>query len=162
MADFVTLSCPSCGGKLEITKDLDRFACGYCGREQVVRRGGGVVSLAPVIEELKQVHAGVDRAASELAIQRLKQDISDLEQRKKEIEKSGPLRFLGLVFLVGLVLGIWGIIDHQTTDCVLAAVLIVLPLGLLTWYLSVKVTPIDNELKQKRAELAKHKEVVSA
>jgi hypothetical protein len=161
MADFVTLSCPSCGGKLEITSDLDRFACGYCGKEQVVRRGGGVVSLAPVVEGLKQVQVGVDKTASELALQRLKQDIADLEKRKHEIQKSGPIRGLAFVLLVGLVLGIWGIIDHQTTNCVAAVVLIVLPFALLTWYSSVKVKPIDNELEQKRAELAKHERIVS-
>jgi len=40
MADFVSLTCPSCNGKLQIGKDLDRFACGYCGTEFVVNRGG--------------------------------------------------------------------------------------------------------------------------
>lgn len=41
MADFVSLTCPSCNGKLQIGKDLDRFACSYCGTEFVVNRGGG-------------------------------------------------------------------------------------------------------------------------
>jgi predicted RNA-binding Zn-ribbon protein involved in translation (DUF1610 family) len=41
MADFVSLICPACNGKLQIGKDLDRFACGYCGTEFVVNRGGG-------------------------------------------------------------------------------------------------------------------------
>jgi len=36
MADFVSSTCPSCNGKLQIGKDLDRFACGYCGTEFVV------------------------------------------------------------------------------------------------------------------------------
>lgn len=46
MADFVSLTCPSCKGKLQIGKDLDRFACGYCGTEFVVNRGGGDFALA--------------------------------------------------------------------------------------------------------------------
>ena len=50
MADFVTLTCPSCGGKLQLTPDLNRFACAYCGHEHVVRRGVVVVSLSPVVE----------------------------------------------------------------------------------------------------------------
>ena len=41
MADFVTLSCPSCGGKLEVTRDIERFACAHCGREHIVKRTGG-------------------------------------------------------------------------------------------------------------------------
>lgn len=36
MADFVSLTCPSCNGKLQIGQELDRFACGYCGTEFVV------------------------------------------------------------------------------------------------------------------------------
>ena len=55
MADFVSLTCPSCNGKLQIGKDLERFACGYCGTECVVNRGGGIVSLSPVVEGLKRV-----------------------------------------------------------------------------------------------------------
>lgn len=47
MADFVSLTCPSCNGKLRIGKELDRFACGYCGTEFVVNRGrGGDFALA--------------------------------------------------------------------------------------------------------------------
>ncbi len=46
MADFVSLTCPSCNGKLQIGKDLERFACGYCGTEFVVNRGGGDFALA--------------------------------------------------------------------------------------------------------------------
>jgi Flp pilus assembly protein TadB len=162
MADFVTLSCPSCGGKLEITNDLDRFACGYCGKEQVVRRTGGVVSLAPVVEGLKQVQAGVDKTASELAIRRLREDIAELEKKKEEAGNSGPLPFLlGLAGLVGLGLGIWGIIGHQSNLCVWSVLLIVLIIGPLAWYMNKRAKPIDDELEKKRAELARHERLVS-
>jgi hypothetical protein len=84
MADFVTLSCPTCGGKLQVTPDLDRFACAHCGNEHVVRRGGGIVSLAPVVEGIDKVRVGVDKTASELAIRRLKEEIADLRRRREE------------------------------------------------------------------------------
>jgi primosomal protein N' len=80
MSDFITLSCPPCGGKLEITQDIERFACSHCGGEHVVRRGGGIVSLAPIVAGLKQVQVGVDKTASELAIQRLTGEILELQQ----------------------------------------------------------------------------------
>ena len=54
MADFVTLTCPSCGGKLQITQDIERFACAHCGREHIVKRSGGIVSLSPIIDALKK------------------------------------------------------------------------------------------------------------
>lgn len=85
MPDFVSLSCPSCGAKLQVTRDLERFACGFCGNELTVRRGGGIISLAPVVEGLERVatgvtrvQQGVDRTASELAIQRLRRDQDEL------------------------------------------------------------------------------------
>ena len=84
-SDFITLACPNCGGKLEITPDVERFACKYCGNEHLVRRSGGVVSLAPVMEGLKrvegkfdQVLTGSDRLAAEQTIQRLKEEIQAL------------------------------------------------------------------------------------
>lgn len=50
MTDFVTLTCPSCGGKLQITQDIDHFACAHCGTEHTVRRTDGTISLAPGIQ----------------------------------------------------------------------------------------------------------------
>ena len=40
MADFVSLTCPACNGKLQISKDLERFACRNSCTEFVVNRGG--------------------------------------------------------------------------------------------------------------------------
>lgn len=82
MADFVTLTCPSCGGKLQITNDTERFACERCGTEHLVKRGGGVISLAPVFDKLEKVHTSVDKATAELAITRIKEEIVELERRK--------------------------------------------------------------------------------
>jgi len=86
MADFVTLSCPSCGGKLQITNDIERFACGYCGKEHIVKRGGGIVTLSPVIDGLKRIQEGTDRTASELAILRLGNEITEIERGINEIQ----------------------------------------------------------------------------
>ena len=87
-SDFITLSCPNCGGKLEITPDMERFACKYCGMEHLVNRAGGSVSLAPVVEGLKRVETkfdrvltGSDRLAAEQTIQRLKAEIPELEKQ---------------------------------------------------------------------------------
>jgi DNA-directed RNA polymerase subunit RPC12/RpoP len=79
MADFLSLSCPSCGGKLQITSDIERFACSYCGTEQIVKRGGGIISLTPVIDGLKNIKVGVDKTSSELALIRLNREILELE-----------------------------------------------------------------------------------
>jgi DNA-directed RNA polymerase subunit RPC12/RpoP len=78
MADFIPLECPNCGARLEVTEDLDRFACSHCGNQLMVRRGGGIVALKPVVDELKGVRAGTDKTASELAIPRLEKEIAEL------------------------------------------------------------------------------------
>jgi ribosomal protein S27E len=49
MPGFITLSCPACGNKLQITEDIDRVACAACGNEHIVNRSGGVITLKPVI-----------------------------------------------------------------------------------------------------------------
>lgn len=79
MIEFVALTCPSCGAKLEIAKDVEQFACGYCNTEYIVRRNGGVVSLSPLAENLRKIQSGTDKTASELAIKRLQKEIYNLE-----------------------------------------------------------------------------------
>lgn len=79
--EFITLSCPSCGGQLKVTSDLERFACAYCGTEHIVRRGEGTVSLQPMVEGLRHIQFGTDRTASELAIQRLTPEIDRIKEK---------------------------------------------------------------------------------
>lgn len=122
-SEFITLSCPSCGGKLQITSDIERFACTYCGNEQVVRRGGGIVSLAPVMEGLQKVQASSDRVGAELAIQRLGPQVITAKANYEAIKastafeiKSGRTysnkwaRLFRLAFLVSLPVGLVWII----------------------------------------------------
>ena len=85
MSEFITLTCPSCGGKLQITTSMERFACEFCGNEHVVIRQGGVVYLKPIIETLQNIQVGTDKTVSELAIARLKNEIDEIEKVKKEI-----------------------------------------------------------------------------
>jgi len=106
MPDLVTLSCPSCGGKLNITNDIERFACGHCGREHVVKRAGGIVSLSPVVEALKKVEVVVDKTASELAINRLQREIDELRSQRTALIASSPKPHLNVVFPFLIVAGI--------------------------------------------------------
>lgn len=90
MAEFVTLSCPSCGGKLQITPDVDRFACFHCGNEHVVLRSDGVVALKPLQDSLAGLTRATDRTASEMAIQRLRDEITRLEAAKVQVADKLP------------------------------------------------------------------------
>ena len=44
MPDFITLTCPTCGAKLNITQDLERYACAHCGNEYITNRVGGITT----------------------------------------------------------------------------------------------------------------------
>jgi len=109
--EMIKLQCPSCGGKLEVGNDLERFACGYCGTAIIVRRSGGTVSLAPVVEGLANVQRGVDRTAAELALSRLERDITKLREEANEALARSQLglaktlkssRIAGLLAVIGL------------------------------------------------------------
>ncbi len=88
MPDFVTLTCPTCGGKLQITNDIDRFACGHCGNEQIVKRSGGIVSIAPVMEGLQKIESATSATVDELSIRRLRDEINE---SRNEVERLARL-----------------------------------------------------------------------
>ncbi len=171
MADFVSLTCPSCGSRLQVTNDLEMFACGYCGNELVVRRGGGIVSLAPVVAGLDKVQQsvvnvgiGVDRTASELAIQRLRQDLHGLEQEWQEVDAE---KSIGIgAGIVGLVLG-WLAIANDS-GAVGPVILVFGIIALLAYFggergksakkavLKAKMQKIGEEINYHQLKLASH------
>lgn len=85
MIDFVTLTCPNCGGKLEITTDIKRFACSHCGNEHVVTRGSGIVSIIPISDEITKIQTSIDKSAAEIEISRLKIEINEIDQKNKSL-----------------------------------------------------------------------------
>ena len=107
---LITLSCPSCGAKLEISPDLDRFACAYCGQEHIVNRTGGTISLFPVVNAIHEVKTGVDKTAAELAIVRIQKEIESLKIQKRNLEYHPP-ESLGCLTLVKLSLIFFGSIS---------------------------------------------------
>lgn len=147
MADFINLTCPSCGGRLQITNDLDRFACGFCGNELIVRRGGGTVSISPVIEGLKAVQTGVDKTASELAIIRVKKEIESLYYQKAQIRPKDRTNStmstivvigIAVLILVGFRLILYNRIEGIKIDpgfIFSLAIIIAIIIGLIKFYI---------------------------
>ncbi len=74
------LKCSGCGAPLEISSDIDDFSCSYCGAAQLVKRRGGTVSLSLIGDAIAKVQIGTDKAATELAIKRLRDDLMTLRQ----------------------------------------------------------------------------------
>jgi len=189
MADFVSLTCPSCGGKLQITNDLDRFACAFCGTEHVVRRSGGIVALAPVVEGLKKVQVGVDKTASELAIVRLRKEIDELNQEYAHLAKLKANKARGIkwnccsgygcfsLMATAIIISVVASIGQHNWHPILIGLLFGAPFGLGTLAilfagntLTVKLANEDfdakmqastDSLRQKQAELQQHEAFVS-
>jgi hypothetical protein len=80
---LLRLACVSCGAPLEIGPELSTFACSYCGSQQRVERKGGVVALQKVETAIRAVQRGTDRTAAELALPRLRKELSELESEGK-------------------------------------------------------------------------------
>jgi hypothetical protein len=150
MSEFITLSCPSCNGKLQITEDIDRFACIHCGNEHVVKRGGGIVSLKPVLEQMSK---GVDSTASELALVRLDKEIAEVEKRYLPLK--GSVDAAGSYLAMAILAGIVGVVSIIVTDCVAGGViLIIVGLFLLIGYTSGQEKKAEkNELEEKLNKL---------
>ena len=45
MGEFITLTCPSCGGKLQVNSNASVLNCQHCGTEHLIRRDVSGVSL---------------------------------------------------------------------------------------------------------------------
>jgi hypothetical protein len=169
MTDFVTLTCPSCAGQLQITSDIDRFACGHCGTEHLVKRAGGIVALAPVVEGIKKVQIGVDKTAAELAIIRLEKEINGIKQKGNAINSKSK-EATAYANRVGRIVGFFAgaitfvVFSDSLTVCFLSP-----GVGIGAYFLISKIgsgkkkstEPLMQELVQKEKELAKHLAIVS-
>lgn len=82
-SDFISLTCPSCGGKLQVTTDTERFACPHCGNEHLLRKTSGGISLAPVTENLRRIQAGTDKTAGEMKYARLNNELQEIEKQMR-------------------------------------------------------------------------------
>ena len=180
--DFITLACPSCAGSLKITSDADRFACKYCGREHLVRRQNGILTVTPVLEKLDRIVSGVDRSASELAIPRLKRECRAIERRIadawdyidswKDFEgqkSSGAITTGVTIGAIGLVLSLCGAAFHWTVTVV--GVVFTIGLCALAVFLSrpdkgrieekvrkarMRIEDLEDSLPRRRKELRTH------
>jgi DNA-directed RNA polymerase subunit RPC12/RpoP len=181
MADFVTLTCPSCGGKLQITNDLETFACGYCGTEHIIKRGGGVIAIKPIIEGIKGVKIGVDKTASELAIKRLKEEIKviydEVQIQKNNLDNSqedrpGEMVLLAL-FGIALITALLGFTQTLLFGVVASIFFIIITFVFAKTIaynnkrmISIKdkykkhIENLDHQMIEKKTELEKHKEIV--
>ncbi|MES2611010.1 MAG: hypothetical protein V4679_12260 [Pseudomonadota bacterium] len=108
---LLKLSCANCSAPLEIEGELERFACSYCGTEQIVKRSGGVVWLKKVETAIRAVQKGTDRTAAELALVRLDRELEEAQESKaalirtadeKEARARGYRNLMAMLTLVAV------------------------------------------------------------
>jgi len=190
MSDFITLSCPSCGAKLEITQDINRFACSHCGREHIVKRSGGIVSLSPVVDAINQVKSGVDKTAAELALARIPKEIASLATEKSNLLKTYPMGYstarligpivIGIILLIAAIASTMGQVTGQDGTVVLACLIpgfVFILFGLWPilkgdtkqikarklWQESTgrRINTLDEQIAIKQSELERNRKLVS-
>jgi hypothetical protein len=92
MDKAIAMGCPNCGAGLEITSDLETFACAYCGSTIKVTRHGGTVSLNQLEQAINGIKTSTDRIAAELALERLGGELcevtSEIITAESDLEKA--------------------------------------------------------------------------
>jgi hypothetical protein len=85
----IALKCPGCGAGLQISPEMESFACGYCGTSlQTVRQGG---TIALTADTFTNIQAGTDRTAAELALVRLKDELMQNAGKSSSSTSTGVL-----------------------------------------------------------------------
>lgn len=106
MSPIVTLTCPSCGGKLKITDEIEKFACSYCGAEHIVKRVDGSVYIKPILDNLNTIKSESDETANYLTAQRIREELSLLDSKHKRYKRSTTFWtiFTGILTLAAVFL----------------------------------------------------------
>jgi predicted RNA-binding Zn-ribbon protein involved in translation (DUF1610 family) len=111
MSNLITLTCPSCGGRLEVTDEAERYICAHCGNSHVVDTIEQTVRLKAQVESLtieKQIRHLQDEIAK-LKTQRyqLRSELAELQNEDAPRRKQVQLYRLGIV--VGPIIVIIGL-----------------------------------------------------
>jgi len=95
MTEFITLTCPDCNSKFNITNDITRFACANCEKEFVVKRGGGMVYLHQTKGE------NIVNKEEDLNSPILEFNFQDIQNKKIKLQEL--FAFSDIIFSIGLI-----------------------------------------------------------
>lgn len=167
MKNTIILKCSNCGGNLEITSDITTFACGYCGLSQIVERAGGIISLKALTDAISKVQIGTDKTAAELAIKRLKEELNEVNEKGKNLEKINANYFYFNLQIFGLaILLIWILVSISAikyanfiTHSIVIGIFITLLASCLFFYKNnlnkLRYKSVITKLLHKKAEIEK-------
>jgi hypothetical protein len=106
-ATSADLKCLNCGAKLGIGASIVEFECEDCGVFQIAERDGGVAALRLLTDKADRIQDTVGRAAAELALNRVGDELGELEAKFNDLAESHTARkeminklFLGIFFVI--------------------------------------------------------------
>ncbi len=88
MNDFIAMTCPSCGGQLQVKKDLQKYFCMYCGSELVLKQDSEGVFSTMQTRDLQASAKLKEIQFSVTAMELLKSQVADVEGQIKAIRTS--------------------------------------------------------------------------
>ncbi len=154
MSTLITLTCPSCGGRLEVTNKAEQYVCVHCGNAHMIDPGVRAQSLAKEVEQMRL----------KMDIRQAEEDLTTLRERQAAIEAQlGAERdtrkfMLLLIWAMPIVVVVLGLVEGATLESTLFLALVLVSfLFLVTWI----IMSSDPNKKEKR-ELARTKKHIAS
>lgn len=85
MNDFINMSCPACGGQLQVKKDMQKYFCMHCGTELLLKQDSAGVFNTIQARDLQASAKLKEMQFSKGAIDLLKSEIKEHEEQIKSI-----------------------------------------------------------------------------
>ncbi|HTP08074.1 MAG TPA: zinc ribbon domain-containing protein [Anaerolineae bacterium] len=130
MSNLITLTCPSCGGRLEVTNNTERYVCAHCGNTHIVDPGERAESLANEVEQMRL----------KMDIRQVEEDLTTLRERLTAIEAQlneqhdGQKMVSMLIWAMPIGVFVIGLAEGATLESVLFFTLFLIGFSLLvTW-----------------------------
>jgi len=85
MEDFIALRCPSCGGHIQVEKNLEKIFCTHCGTQLLLKQGADGLLTPMMARDLTASATLKETQTALMVIDLLKSQIKELEEQSKNI-----------------------------------------------------------------------------
>jgi len=84
MEEFIALRCPSCGGNIQVEKDLEKIFCTHCGTQLILKQGENGLLTPMMARDLTASATLKETQNTMIVIEHLKKKIAELEEQDHE------------------------------------------------------------------------------
>jgi hypothetical protein len=81
MDDIIALRCPSCGGHIQVEKNLEKMFCSHCGTQLLLKQGGDGLLMPLMARELSASARMKETEAALIMMETLKDQVKEMEGR---------------------------------------------------------------------------------